>query len=47
MNYDIVTIQDCEEAYKRRGWGVVLEAGHVTGFENERKEPCGLAPVRL
>lgn len=33
MNYDIVTIQDCLEAYNRRGWGVILEHGHVTGFE--------------
>jgi hypothetical protein len=36
LNYDIVTILDCIEAYEKRGWGVILEDGHVTGFE--RKE---------
>lgn len=35
MNYEIVTIQDCIEAYELRGWGVILENGQVVGFESE------------
>ena len=35
MNFDIITIQDCIEAFERRGWGVILEDGHVTGFERD------------
>lgn len=27
-----ITIEDCIERYDRKGEGVVLEDGHVTGF---------------
>ena len=33
MNLEIITIEDCLEAYELRGWGVILEDGQVTGFE--------------
>ncbi len=33
MNPDIVTIQDCLEAYEMRGYGVIIEYGQITGFE--------------
>lgn len=35
VNYDIITIEDCIEAYELRGWRVLLESGQVVGFEKE------------
>lgn len=33
MNHEIITIQDCLDAYELRGWCVILENGQVAGFE--------------
>ena len=32
MNYDSVTIQDCEENYNYRGKETIIENGQVVGF---------------
>jgi hypothetical protein len=41
MNYDIITIQDCLDAYEMRGWGVIIEDGQVTGFESQGGDRVG------
>lgn len=37
MCYEVITIQDCIEAYEIRGWGVILEDGNVVGFEGKEE----------
>lgn len=33
MNLEIITIEDCLDAYEKRDWRVIIENGQVVGFE--------------
>lgn len=35
MNSEIITIEECLFAYSVRGWVVIIENGHITGFEKD------------
>lgn len=38
INYAVVTLEDCEDMYEKRGQAVIVKAGNVIGFEKEVDE---------
>ncbi len=35
MNFDILTLSDCVEAFEKKGWEAIIKGGHIVGFERE------------